>query len=417
MATQKRWKNIAMYSEHTWGAHNSISAPDLDFVKAQWKIKQAFALDGETETKKLLADAFATRGPAPETATAIDVFNTASWPRTDLVTLLPTMKRAGNVVKSDHGEAMPSQRLADGTLVFIAKDVPPFGGRRFSLQAGTPNASGTAKAEGATLSDGSLQVKLDPQSGAIASLRSSGLDHEFVSTNLGFNEYIYLLGANVKDAQRNGPAKVTVKENGPLVASLVVESDAPGCNRLVREVRLISGLDRVELIDTLDKKAVRQVEGVHIGFGFNVPNPTVRINIPWGVIQPEKDQLAGACKNWFCVERWVDISNDRLGVTWSTIEAPLLEMGGLTGNLPRSQPNPKAYMSRISPSASIYSWVMNNHWHTNYRADQEGETVFRYAIRPHKIYSQIAAAHFGIESTEPLLAAAATGARPGGLAG
>ena len=80
-------KNIAMYSEHTWGAYNSISAPDSDFVKAQWKIKQAFALDGESETKKLLAQALATRGAAPETAEAIDVFNTASWPRTDLVTL------------------------------------------------------------------------------------------------------------------------------------------------------------------------------------------------------------------------------------------------------------------------------------------------------------------------------------------
>ena len=53
-----------MYSEHTWGAYNSISAPDSDFVKAQWKIKQAFALDGESETKKLLADALATRGSA-----------------------------------------------------------------------------------------------------------------------------------------------------------------------------------------------------------------------------------------------------------------------------------------------------------------------------------------------------------------
>ena len=127
-----------------------------------------------------------------------------------------------------------------------------------------------------------------------------------------------LPGGNVNDAQRNGPAKISVKENGPLVASLLVESDAPGCNKLLREIRLVSGLDRVEIIDTIDKKAVRSVEGVHIGFGFNVPNAALRINIPWGVIQPEKDQLAGACKNWFSVERWVDISNDKLGVTWST---------------------------------------------------------------------------------------------------
>jgi alpha-mannosidase len=412
----KALKNIAMYSEHTWGAYNSISAPDSDFVKAQWKIKQAFALDGETETKKLLADALATRGPAPEIAHAIDVLNTASWPRTDLVTLPKTMKLAGDVVKNDRGEIAPSQRLTSGELVFLAKAVPPFGGRRFIIEAGSANASGTAKAEGATLADSELRLQLDPKSGAIASLRANGVDHEFVNaaTNFGLNEYIYLPGGNVNKAQRNGPAKISVKENGPLLASLLVESEAPGCNQLLREVRLVSGLGRVEIIDTLDKKAVRSVEGVHIGFGFNVSNAALRINIPWGVIQPEKDQLAGACKNWFSVERWVDISNDKLGVTWSTIEAPLVEVGGLTANLPRSQPNPKAYLSKIVASPTIYSWVMNNHWHTNYRADQEGETVFRYSIRPHRAYDQAAAAQFGIESTEPLIAAPAAGPAPSG---
>lgn len=203
-------------------------------------------------------------------------------------------------------------------------------------------------------------------------------------------------------------------ENGPLVASLLVESDAPGCNKLRREIRLVDGLDRVEITDTLDKKAVRAVEGVHIGFAFNVSDPAVRINIPWAVIQPEKDQLPGACKNWFTVERWVDISNDRLGVTWSTLQAPLLEIGGLTANLPRSQSNPTAYLWKIAASPTIYSWVMNNHWHTNYRADQEGEAVFCYAIRPHAAYDQTAAAHFGVETTEPLLAAPAAGPPPSG---
>ena len=409
-------KNIAMYSEHTWGAYNSLSAPDSDFVKAQWKIKQAFALDGEAETQKLLADALATRGAAPETATAIDVFNTASWPRTDLVTLPQTMKPAGDTVQNDQGELTPSQRLASGELVFIAKDIPPFGGRRFTVKAGSANGPGAAKAEGATLADAALTLKLDPQSGAIASLRAQGADHEFVNAaaNLGLNEYVYLPGGNVNKAERNGPATISVKDNGPLVASLLVESDAPGCNKLLREIRLVSGLDRVEIIDTIDKKAVRSVEGVHIGFGFNIPDAALRINIPWGVIQPEKDQLAGACKNWFSVERWVDISNDKFGVTWSTIEAPLLEVGGLTANLPRSQPNPKAYMSKIEASPTIYSWVMNNHWHTNYRADQDGKTAFRYAIRPHQLYDQVAAAHFGVESTEPLIAAPAAGPAPAG---
>ncbi len=92
------------------------------------------------------------------------------------------------------------------------------------------------------------------------------------------------------------------------------------------------------------------------------------------------------------------------------MDAPLVEMGGLTANLLRSQPNPKAYLKTIQPSSRLYSWIMNNHWHTNYKADQEGPTEFRYAIRPHGAYDPVAAAHFGLEATEPLIALPAVGA-------
>jgi alpha-mannosidase len=55
---------------------------------------------------------------------------------------------------------------------------------------------------------------------------------------------------------------------------------------------------------------------------------------------------------------------------------------------------------------------MNNHWHTNYRADQEGPVWFHFAIQPHSAYDPVAATRFGIESTEPLIVAPATGSAP-----
>ena len=172
----------------------------------------------------------------------------------------------------------------------------------------------------------------------------------------------------------------------------------------------MDGLDRVELINTLDKKPIREVEGVHFGFAFNLPKAVVRMNSSWAVAEPEKDQIPGACKNWFSIERWVDISGPKHGVTWVTLDAPLVEIGGLTANLPRSQPDPKAYLEHITPSPTLYSWVMNNHWHTNYRADQEGVTTFRYFIGPHKSYNSLAAHRLGIECSQPLIATPAVGA-------
>ena len=95
------------------------------------------------------------------------------------------------------------------------------------------------------------------------------------------------------------------------MASLLVESEAPGCVKLSREIRVVDGLDRVDIINVLDKKAVREKEGVHLGFAFNVPDGVMRMDIPWAVMRPEIDQIAGACKNWFSVGRWVDVSNRR----------------------------------------------------------------------------------------------------------
>jgi alpha-mannosidase len=55
---------------------------------------------------------------------------------------------------------------------------------------------------------------------------------------------------------------------------------------------------------------------------------------------------------------------------------------------------------------------MNNHWHTNYRADQEGPVWFHFAIQPHGAYDPVAATHFGVETTEPLIVAPARGDAP-----
>jgi alpha-mannosidase len=51
----------------------------------------------------------------------------------------------------------------------------------------------------------------------------------------------------------------------------------------------------------------------------------------------------------------------------------------------------------------VYSYLMNNYWHTNYKADQEGRAEFRFSIAPHGPYEAEAAVRRGREAREPLL--------------
>ena len=409
------WGNVILYDEHTWGAYNSISEPDKPFVKEQWKIKQAFALDADAQSRKLLAGALATReGSQP--ASAVDVWNTSAWPRTDLVIVGKELSAAGDVVTGPDGKPVAAQRLSTGELAFLVRDMPGLAGRRYTIgAAGASDGVGEAKAEAGALNTPAVSVKVDPASGAIVSLQGAGGPELCdMKSGIGLNRYYYVLDKKVKEPLQAGPARISVKEKGMLVASLLVESEAPGCAKLTREIRVVDGLDHVDIIDVLDKKAVREKEGVHFGFAFNVPDGVMRMDIPWAVMRPEIDQIAGSCKNWFSVGRWVDVSNREQGVTWATLDAPMVLVGGITADLIGSIPNPNDWMAKIEPSQTLYSMVMNNHWFTNYKADQDGPTTFRYSLRPHKQYDQAAAQRFGMERSQPLVAVAAQGAAPSG---
>ena len=309
-------------------------------------------------------------------------------------------------VIDDAGNAVPAQRLHDGRLAFLAEDVPALGARRFRLTAGEPDASGQASAAGMTLQNEQLSLELDPKTGAIMHLRSSAHDGELVdaSGGIGMNDYFYVRGKDPRAAVRNGTPKIEVWDAGPLVASLRVTSDAPGCRSLVRDVRVYSGLARVEFDNMVDKEKVREKEGVHLAFPFNVPGGVLRMDTGYAVVRPETDQLPGSCKNWFAVGRFVDVSNLDYGATWTTLDAPLVEVGGITAETP--------WIQHLAPSTTFYSYVMNNYWHTNYKADQEGPTHFRYALDLHGPLDPAAVQRTALERSQPLLVAPATQAPP-----
>ncbi|MCX7426819.1 MAG: glycosyl hydrolase family 38, partial [Planctomycetia bacterium] len=398
------WRNVLLYNEHTWGAHCSISQPDDPFTKSQWAIKQKFALDADAQSRALVDAAVSERRAAAAPARAIDVFNTESWPRTDLVLLPVDLAVAGDVVTTADGKPVVAQRLASGELAVLAENVPPLGAKRFLLRAGDVKPSGHAKADGATLDNGRLRLAVDTTTGAIASLRVAGRDEELVDhgAGLGLNEYVYVPSRNAKDAVRVKAVAIRVEDPGPLVATLVVEGDAPGCRKLTRRLRVVDGLDRVDIANVLDKKDVRDKEAVHLGFAFNVPEGTMRVETPWAVVRPEADQLPGSCKNYLSVGRWVDVSNEGSGVTWATVDAPLVEVGAITVDVP-SHLGTAGWIRRLEPTRTFYSYLMNNYWETNYKASQDGPTQFRYAICPHGKFDSAAAARFGIERSRPMV--------------
>ncbi|MCX6899129.1 MAG: glycosyl hydrolase-related protein [Verrucomicrobia bacterium] len=436
---EEAWNNVLLYSEHTWGAYCSVSQPANPFTSNQWTIKQSYATVANLQSRQLLSDVSVTRPPVARHSVAghdkpddsrhgvagyVDIFNTTSWPRSELVLIPHEITEGGNFVTDDQGQPIPAQRLASRELAMFVRDLPPFSGRRYTIsKEGKASASTKLTANGAVIENDKLRIRLDEKTGGIVELRAAGIEANLADTASGhaLNDYLYLIGDDLAALQRSGLVKITVRERGPLVTSLLVESDAPGCHKLLREIRLVAGADYVELLDTVDKKRLEAAsytakegkESVNIAFPFNIPGGDVRLDVPLGVIRPEHDQMPSACKNWLTAGRWADVTNRDYGVTWVTLDAPLVQVGGITATLLNSQTNPDGWLKKIEPTQKLYSWAMNNHWHTNYRAYQEGPVQFRFVLRPHRGRAGDAEnARFATGFSQPLVATPARGHAP-----
>ncbi len=405
------WRNVLLFSEHTWGAHNSIGEPDGAFAREQWEIKRRFAVDADSTSRSIIDGL--TGGGAGDT---FDLFNTHSWPVSDLVILPARRIGSGGRVREAGGKSLPSQRLRNGDLAFLASNVPAMGWKRYRIEPGDSRSGDPVQVNPGELSGKNFRILLDQKSGAIGSLRVEGFRYDLAAASSnsgpsGLNALYRVAGLDPAAAVRDSLVRMEIGETGPLVGSLLVESALPGCRSVRKEIRLVAGIDRVDILDRIDREPVRTKESVHIAFPFFLPASNVRLDNGWGSVRPEAQQLPGACRDFFPVNGWVDCSNYAQGVAWLTDEAPLVELGSMVDERGKNR-SAGAWKRAAVPFDTIYSYVMNNYWHTNYKADQPGEAVFHYAILPHGPFDEALVVRAGLEMREPLLLARAEPGRP-----
>jgi hypothetical protein len=242
-------------------------------------------------------------------------------------------------------------------------------------------------------------------------MSSAAPDVEWAGTPLGLNAYRYVPGVDPTAAMSAGRPTIVVEEAGPLVATLRVESDAPGARRLVRRLTLVAGDDSAWLDTTIDKTKVRDKESAHIAFPFNMASATVRVDEGEALVTIGKDQLPGSCSEFIGPHSAVDVSDGRAGVSVASLDAPLVEIGALTderhpAGLPRS------WRAAAPTGGSIFGYLLNNYWHTNYKADQEGELHYRFVLRPHGPFDAGVLRRFSARLDQPLVVSRISSAAP-----
>ncbi len=407
---RRAWRDVTLFYEHTWGSWNSVSEPESDFTLAQWARKKAFADSATMLARELRAAVLDARAGQYAAQSIVEVYNTSSWTRTDLVELDPRASAAGDVVVTEDGHPVRSQRLASGALAFVAGDVPALGSRRYRVVRGGPPAprGPLASPPHHVIVTDELRVEVDPHAGTITSLVDRGTGRELVSAGSGgLNAFVYVRSRSPGDTSGAADVQVTRVDRGPLVHTIRVRGAGAAVRRLDSEIRVVAGFRRVEIVDRFDKDRVYSPEAVLYRFPFDFASPRAEVSVPWGSYQVDEGQLPGACRNYLTAERWVDIADGHGGVTVATVDAPLFQLGEI-----RTDPIVAGWAEHLEPSGTFLSYVMNNYWETNYRAAQDGAHEFRYVFGLHGASERAAVDRWAREVAQPLIVAVSPIASP-----
>jgi alpha-mannosidase len=399
---ESAWENQLLSAEHTWGAQNSTS----ELAQQVEKIKSGYFLNSKKESTELIDEVLA---PFKDTTEAkFSVINTLTWERNGIVTLTKNQSRFGDAVVDEKNNTVLSQRLSTGELIFRADHIPALGSKLYKVVAKKSTNQNELNATTTTLRNDMISLQVNPQTGNISSVKSLKNGYEYVDSTSGLNSYQYVTGVyNGKD-QPSKPTttsnvSIRIKEKGPLLVSLIVTAKADGITDLSREIKLYQHSSTVELTNTFNKIRTLQKEAIHFGFGFNLPESFGHIDMPWSIVTPNSSQLNGANKNWFAFQRWVDISNQQRGITWTSIQSPLIEWGYLSGNILDGARQYNLWQKQVPSSSTIYSWPLNNHWDTNFPLEQGGNMKQQYSFFIHDGYDVVAANRFGMEAHRPLI--------------
>jgi len=392
------WKDILYYDEHTWGSAVSISDPNNPQSTGQWARKAAYAtksLEGGRDAQRnhglaaLRSLAGISNGEGGNT---IIVSNPLSWVR-DVPVMLPEGATTGGaVLDKETGNPVVFQETADGSLFFTAASVPAMGWRVFEIVPGEKNPAPALLTVSAgdpyTFATDRFSFHVNEKTGGLDRLTDLKTGREWVDAASGYhmNQFLHVSGGNgtamihpnhtrATDLQvsTHESASVMLVENGPARAVLRIERT--GGPSPVDTDLVIHADSTLDFINVIHKVETLEKEGGYFAFPFGLNTPdrtTAYLELPYGVIAADQEQLPGACREWYTVNTFAAVGNGAQSATVAAPDTPLFTVGDVNRGLWPNRNRGNRHM--------LFAYVYNNYWHTNYKASQGGNIRCAFSI-------------------------------------
>ena len=387
------WSDMVLMDEHTFDSWNSVPDPESNEAIEQSQFKEHFAVNAASQADFIIKRAMANLADAiPAPPGSVIVFNTLSWKRNGFVSI--DLNKTDEIVDKATGEIVPYTILSTGSdsirVRFEAHDVPEFGYKVYFTRPSQKKQPSPVESHDASIESRYYRIQLDPQSGSIRSIYDKELKRELVNQNspYRFAQYLYVTGGD-KDPNsilvygRILPApqlEVHPAAQGHLIFTrrtpdgevAVMESADTNTPSIRSEIRVFDDAKKIEITEEVEKENEYAKEAVYFAFPFDMSRPQFQYEVQNGVVDPAKDMYPGAGHEWFSVQHWISAQQDGLSAIVMPLDAPLVTLGDIN----RGQ-WPEQFGER---PGTVFSYLMNNYWVTNYRAGQQGKFTFHYVV-------------------------------------
>lgn len=163
----------------------------------------------------------------------------------------------------------------------------------------------------------------------------------------------------------------TVTESGPVFTSVSFVYELSGTATCELIATFFRDLPQIEIALRILKNPVTDPEGMYCAFPFAVEQGIWYLDKPGGPIRPGIDQLPGTCCDYYLVQSGAALIGSHRGVSVTSLDAALVHIGAL---------RLWTFTTEIEPTGTLYSWLTNNKWETNFALTSHGPMEFRYVI-------------------------------------
>jgi len=393
---REAWKNIMLTDNYVWSDASAVLRPSSYLTRVSESNHRGWAETAYRQTQDLLTVAMDKIAELIQTdQRGVVVFNVDSQARSDFFDWELELDEAPQ-------DPATGQPLPCGVLKAVegyqaircwAAEVPALGYRFYPIVKGTVPAGevGTTSAGGAPIEGRYYKLQLDPETGAVAQLIDKETGQNLVNSASGYklNEYLYVTGGDSPPDNRLLTADPTLPVpeltiNRPTLVGtpqvahfswgtrVTIHARTVNTPEIVTTITLNDEQKQVTFQNEVEKTLTLKKEGVYFAFPFAVESPQVEYQGGTAWVNPEKDMLPGATRQFFVTQGGVRIKGAKQSVGWVSVDAPLITLEDINRGL---WPD-----SLKLHAGTVFSYVMNNYFLIDVPGQQGGHFTFRYVL-------------------------------------